>query len=103
MKLILCIVLVIVASLVATSLDAVPDPPAVNPHGLDFKIASVREVPHTFEEQGLRCAWLCVAPQFPLLQVGVTEIVRPNRPSDEMAAMACAADPSPPSSPDSLA
>lgn len=96
MKLILYIVLVTVAALVASSLDAAPDPPAVNPHVLDVKIASLRELPNTVDEQNLLLARACVAPQFP--RVTLSEIVGPSRPSDDMAVVKCAADPSPPSS-----
>jgi len=97
MKLILYIVLVTVAALVASSLDAVPDPPAVNPH-LDVKIAGLRELPNAVDEQSLRLAWSGLAPQPPRRRSGLTEIAGPNRPSEELAVVACAADPSPPHS-----
>jgi len=97
MKLILYIVLVTVAALVASSLDAVPDPPAVNPH-LDVKIAGLRELPNAVDEQSLRLAWSCLAPQPPRRRSGLTEIAGPNRPSEELAVVACGADPSPPHS-----
>jgi hypothetical protein len=96
MKLILYVVLVTVAALVASSLDAVPDPPAVNPHGLNAKIASVRALPNTADEPSLRFAWSCLAPQSPRRRSGLTEIAGPHRPSEEFSAVACAADPSPP-------
>lgn len=98
MKLILYIVLVMVAALVASSLDAVPDPPAVNPHGLDAKVAGVRELPNTADEQSLRFAWAHLAAQPPRSRSGLTEIAGPHRPSEELAVVACAADPSPPGS-----
>jgi hypothetical protein len=98
MKLILYIVLVTVAALVASSLDAVPDPPAVNPHGLDAKIAGVRELPTAADEQSLRFARACLAPQPLRRQSGLTEIAGPHRPSEELAVVAYAADPSPPHS-----
>ncbi len=98
MKLILYIVLVTVAALVASSLDAVPDPPAVNPHGLDAKIAAARGLPNTADEQSLRFVRSCLAPQFPGHRSGFTEIAGADRPSEELAVVACAADPSPPDS-----
>ncbi len=98
MKLILYIVLVTVAALVASSLDAVPDPPAVNPHGSDAKITSVRELPKAVDEHSLRFAWACLAPQPPRRRSSSTKIAGPNRPSEELAVVACAADPSPPHS-----
>jgi hypothetical protein len=96
MKLILYIVLVTVAALATSSLDAVPDPPAVNPHGLDAKIAGVRELPNAADEPSLRFAGACLAPQLSRRLSGLTETGGPNRPSEELAVVACAADPSPP-------
>ena len=98
MKLILYIVLVTVAALVATSLDAVPDPPAVNPHGLDAKIAGVRELPNTANDQILRFTLAYLAPQPLRHRSGLPEIAGPQRPSEGLAVVACAADPSPPQS-----
>ncbi len=96
MKLILYIVLVTVAALVASSLDAVPDPPAVNPHVLDIKIAGLRALPNTVSEQNLRFAKAGLAPQSLRHRSGFIAIARPNLPSEELAVVACAADPSPP-------
>ncbi len=98
MKLILYIVLVMLAALVVSSLDAVPDPPAVNPHGLDAKIAGTRELPNTADEQSLRFVRSCLAPQLPGHRSGLTESTAADRPSEELAVVACAADPSPPDS-----
>jgi len=98
MKLILYIVLVTVAALLASSLDAVPDPPAVSPHAVDVKIAGLSELPNGVDEQSLRFPWACLAPQPPRRRSGLTEIAGPNRPSEELAVVACAADPSPPHS-----
>ena len=98
MKLILYLVLVTVAALLASSLDAVPDPPAVNPHVLDVKIAGLRELPNAIEEQSLRFAGACLVPQPPRRRSGLNEIDGPHRPSEELAVVACAADPSPPQS-----
>ena len=98
MKLILYIVLVTVAALVASSLDAVPDPPAVNPHGLNAKIAGVREVPNTADEQSSHFSLANLEPQNSRRGSGLTEIAGPPRPSEDLAVVACAADPSPPQS-----
>jgi hypothetical protein len=98
MKLILYIVLVTVAALVASSLDAVPDPPAVSPHGSGAKVTGVRELPNAVDEQNLRFARACLAPQPPRRRSSLTEIAGPNRPSEDLAVVACAADPSPPNS-----
>jgi hypothetical protein len=98
MKPILYIVLVLVASLVATSVDAVPDPPAVNPHTSDIKMAGLREVPDAFAEQRLHCASACLAPHLPFRQVDATETAKPIRPRGEIALVGYAGDPSPPTS-----
>jgi len=90
--------LVTVAALVATSLDAVPDPPAVNPHGLDAKIAGVRELPNTADDQILRFTLAYLAPQPPRHRSDLTEMGVAQRPSEDLAVVACAADPSPPQS-----
>ena len=45
MKSILYIVLVLVASLAATAVDRLPDPPALNPHILDTKVAGLHHRP----------------------------------------------------------
>jgi len=98
MKLILYIGLVTVAALAASSLDAVPDPPAVNPHSLDVKAAGLRELPSAADEPSLLFAWVCVVPQLPLRRAGLAEIDGPNCLSEESAVVAFAADPSPPHS-----
>ena len=98
MKLILYIGLVTVAALAASSLDAVPDPPAVNPHSLDVKAAGLRELPSATDEPSLLFAWVCVVPQLPYRRAGIAEIDGLNCPSEELAVVACAADPSPPHS-----
>ena len=96
MKLILYIVLVTVAALLASSLDAVPDPPAVSPHAIDVKIARLSELPNGVDEQSLRFARACLAPQPLRHRSSLSEVAGPYRPSEELAVVACGADPSPP-------
>ena len=98
MKLILYIGLVTVAALAASSFDAVPDPPAVNPHSLNVKAAGLRELPSASDEPSLLFAWAYVLPQFPLRRAGLAGIDGPNCLSEKSAVVACAADPSPPHS-----
>jgi hypothetical protein len=98
MKLILYVVLVTVAALLASSLDAVPDPPAVSPHALNVKIARLSELPNAVDEQSLRFARACLDPQLSRRRSSLTEIAGPYRPSEELAVVACGADPSPPHS-----
>jgi len=98
MKSILYIVLVLVASLVTTSLDAVPDPPALNPHILDLKITGPRESPSGPDQQQILHSPLCIAPGIGFRRVDLAAVARPSRPVDERAVVVCAADPSPPGS-----
>jgi len=92
------IVLLTVAALLASSLDAVPDPPAVSPHALDVKIAGLSKLPNAVDEQSLRIARACLAPQPLRHRSSLTEVAGPYRPSEELAVVACGADPSPPPS-----
>lgn len=51
MKLLVYIALVLGPLMVAASVDAVPDPPAVNPHSEDLKVSGLRQVPNTADDQ----------------------------------------------------
>jgi len=84
------------ALIVSASIDASPDPPAVNPHTANAKAACLREFIHGFCEQRLNCDSLCNSPPLPILGVRITEAVEPNRPSDWIVLAGHAADPSPP-------
>jgi hypothetical protein len=96
MKSPLYIVLVLVASLVASSLDASPDPPAVHPHALDAKSTEARDLPNSCDNQRSHWISLCGVLPLPFGRVDFTGMVTPNRLGDEMAAVRHAADPSPP-------
>src|SRR5258705_7385424 len=89
-------VLVLVASLVAASLDAFPDPPAVNPHGLDVKLTGARDLPSVCDDQRSQGVSLCWVLPLPVRRIDFTGMVTPNRLCEAKAAVRHAADPSPP-------
>jgi len=96
MKLIAYIALVLGSLLVAASLDAIPDPPAVNPHTVDVRAGGLRDLPEVLSEHRLCCASFCRGIQAPLLQIDSCETAKPNRSHDEIALVISAGDPSPP-------
>jgi hypothetical protein len=96
MKSLAYIALVLSVLMVAASVDAVPDPPAVNPHSLDFKMVGLLEVPDASPDQRFHGVWPCLALFLPLGRVDFVEIVEPSRPSDRIARVSAAGDPSPP-------
>jgi hypothetical protein len=90
------IVLVLVASLLAASLDAFPDPPAVNPHGLNVKVTVARDLPSAYDDQRWHWISLCGVLPLPFRRVDFARMMTPKRLGDAMAAVRHAADPSPP-------
>ena len=88
--------LVLSVLMVAASVDALPDPPAVNPHSLDLKIVSLLEVPDVSPELRLQGVPPSVALCLPLRRVDFIEIMKSSRPSDQIARVNTAGDPSPP-------
>ena len=95
MKSLAYIALVLSVLMVAASVDAVPDPPAVNPHTLDLKIVGLLEVPDVSPELRLYGP-PSLALFLPLRRVDFIETVQSSRPSDEIALVSAAGDPSPP-------
>ena len=96
MKSLAYIALVLSVLMVAASLDAVPDPPAVNPHSVDLKIVSMLEVPDVFPELRLYGVPPSLALLLPLRRVDFTETPKSSRPCDQIARVNTAGDPSPP-------
>lgn len=98
MKSLLYIALVLSVLMVAASVDAVPDPPAVNPHSLDLKIVRLLEVPDASPELRLYGVSPCLALFLflPLRLVDFIETLKSSRPSDQIARVSAAGDPSPP-------
>jgi hypothetical protein len=96
MKSLAYIALVLSVLMVVASVDAVPDPPAVNPHSLDLKIVGLLEVPDAAPELRLYGVPPSLA-LFPLFRrVDFIETAKSSRPSDEIARASIASDPSPP-------
>ncbi|HTM13643.1 MAG TPA: hypothetical protein VL127_12045 [Bryobacteraceae bacterium] len=95
MKSLVYIALVLSVLMVTASMDAVPDPPAVNPHSLDLKIVGL-EVPDASPEQRLHGVVPCFAVFLPVRRFDFIETVQPTRPSDQIAWVSAAGDPSPP-------
>jgi len=98
MKSLAYIALVLSVLMVAASVDAVPDPPAVNPHSLDLKIVGLLEVPDVSPELHLHGVSPSLALFLPLRRVDFMETVKSSRPSDQIARLNTAGDPSPPAS-----
>jgi len=96
MKSLAYIALVLSALMVTASVDAVPDPPAVNPHSLDLKIVSLLDVPDVFPELRLYGVPPSLALFLPLRRVDFIETLKSSRPSDQIARVNTAGDPSPP-------
>ena len=96
MKSICYIALALGALMAAASIDAVPDPPAVNPHTVSLKAGCLRELVDGFREQRLTCDSAYISPRVPVHRVNLTNAAEPNRPSDGIALTGHAADPSPP-------
>lgn len=96
MKSLAYIALVLSVLMVTASVDAVPDPPAVNPHSLDLKIVGLLEVPDVSPELRLHGVPSSLALFLPLRHIDFIELVKSSRPSDEITRVSAAGDPSPP-------
>lgn len=96
MKSLAYIALVLSVLMVAASVDAIPDPPAVNPHTFDLKIVGLLEVPDASPEQRLYSVSQYLATMLPFRRVDFIETVKSSRPSDQIARVSVAGDPSPP-------
>ena len=96
MKSLVYIALVLSVLMVAASVDAVPDPPAINPHSLDLKTVGLLEVPDVSPELRLHGLSPYLALFLPLRRIDFIETVTSSRPSDQIARMNTAGDPSPP-------
>jgi hypothetical protein len=96
MKSLAYIALVLSVLMVAASVDAVPDPPAVNPHSVELKIAGLLEFPDATPELHPRGVSPCFAFFLPLRRVDIVETLNPARPSDQIAWVSAASDSSPP-------
>lgn len=95
MKSISYLALVLSVFMVAATIDAVPDPPAVAPHTVDVKDSCLREFVGDFHKQPLTANLGCDsnAAIHPVAWANATE---PKRSSDWITLAGYAADSSPP-------
>jgi hypothetical protein len=96
MKSISYVVVVLSVLMVAASIDAVPDPPAVTPHAVDVKAPCLRELVGGFREQRLTCDSAGISPHVPVHRVSLADAPKPMRSSDSITLTGYAADSSPP-------
>jgi|SRR5579871_1387355 len=96
MKFISYLVLVVCALVLAATLDAVPDPPAVAPHAVSAKASCLSEFVGAFREQRLTSDSAWTLPYAPLHGGSLADAARPKRSGDWIALAAYAGDPSPP-------
>jgi hypothetical protein len=90
-----CIIWVLGALMVITSADAVPDPPAVNPHTVSVA-SRLREARGGACERRLISDWSCTSSHLQIRWITFTSAYEPNLPSAWIALTEHAADPSPP-------
>lgn len=100
MKLLVYIALVLGPLLVAASLDAVPDPPAVSPHAVDVGASGLRQAPNASDEQRSQQTSLFVASHYTFQRLDLAGMVETIRSGDDVALVRSAGDPSPPPSVD---
>lgn len=98
MKLLVYIALVLGPLLVAASLDAIPDPPAVNPHTVDVRASTLCQAPPASEEQRCQDGALFFASHHVFRGVGLAGKTETIRYCDDVALTRSAGDPSPPAS-----
>jgi len=96
MKSISCIVWILGALLVIATLDALPDPPAVNPGTVVCKVLRVHDLSCGKDPQS--CDSVNTAYSFPVSFI-VADTCEAPRPSEQMVLTGHVADSSPPSTP----
>ncbi len=96
MKSIVYIALVLSALMVAASVDTVPDPPAVNPHTFDLKLAGLLEVPDASAGQRLASISSWPGLFLPVRRIDFIELVKPSPFRRQITRVSVAGDPSPP-------
>jgi hypothetical protein len=88
--------LALTALLLIASVDAVPDPPAVNPHTTEVKTACLTECPESFCLQILSSACPGASSDASPHYISLVRDSETNRPSDRIVLSGQATDPSPP-------
>lgn len=96
MKLLVYIALVLGPLLVAASLDAIPDPPAVNPHAVEVRTSTLCQFQPAFDEQRFQCGAFFVFPHHAFRRIDFAGATEPIRSGDDVALLRSAGDPSPP-------
>jgi hypothetical protein len=96
MKSISYLALVLSVLIVAASIDAVPDPPAVPPHTVNVKASCVRGFVSGFREYRLPCDLAGISSHVPIDRVSTADRTKPKRSNDWITLTAYAADSSPP-------
>lgn len=95
MKLQSSIIWVLAVFMVIALVDAIPDPPAVNPHTVSVA-SRISEARGGVCERRLQCDWSRASSHLKMLRLAVTWDYEPNLPSDWIVLTGYAADPSPP-------
>ena len=96
MKSIGCTIWILGALLVIATLDARPDPPAVDPHTVKAKTACLLGYSGEDGTQYLSCASPKIAPGLPVRSSGWADAGEPKRTTGALALVRHAADSSPP-------
>jgi len=99
MKAIWCMVWLLGALLLISSLDMQPDPPAVNPHVVNTTSSCLRGGTCELQQERLNCAISCGSSGPPLRWIAFTWSHEPKSAPDRIALFGHAADPSPPARP----
>ena len=96
MRFISHLVLSLCALMVAASIDAVPDPPAVTQHQVKEKTSCLREIAGAFHQQPASWDSACLAANAPTPTINRIGATKPKRSSDWITLTVYASDPSPP-------
>ena len=91
------IIWVLCALLVIASVDAIPDPPAIDQHAVNVVSSQICKAPSSAVDRRLNCSWTCPSLHtFQARWVTLTSVYETNLPTDWIALTGLAADPSPP-------
>lgn len=84
------------AILALTSVDTIPDPPAVNPHTINV-VSHLYDSGASGSERRLNNGWFCFSSQLHATRIAFTSASEPSLPRDSIVLTGQAADTSPPS------
>ena len=96
MKFISQLAFVLTVFMVVSSTDAIPDPPALTPHGLEVKVSCLPQLVGDFREQLLNGTLNCYSSHRPIHSATPVGAQEPKRSSDWITSTGYAADSSPP-------